>query len=243
VPAVTGRRLVVLLAALAGALPVTAVGVAAFSDSASVAGEFAAAADFSPVLRSVPDVLGAPREGSTLTVNDADYEAGLPPTGRTYRWLRCNSAGGSCTAIASATGTSYVVSGVVGSTIRVEETAVRGAAPAVVTTSDPTIAAQSGGLSVVPTNTSSPSISGTTAVGQTLTAATGSWSGASGGYDYQWLRCNALGTDCVAVGANASTYLLTALDSGARMRVRVIAKVFLSSTTNAATTPDTSIVN
>jgi hypothetical protein len=239
------RRRVLALAALLGALAGgTGLAVAAFSESVTNASSFAAAADFSPVLRSVPDVLGAPREGSTLTANNADYEASLPPTNRTYQWLRCNAAGASCAAIAAAVAQTYVVAALdVGSTIRVRTVDSRGAAPAVTTDSDPTVVAQNGGLSVVPTNTASPQITGTTTSGQTLTVSDGTWSGASGGFDYQWYRCNAVGTSCVAVGANASTYALTALDVGSRMRARVIAKVLLSSTTNAATTQDTSIVD
>lgn len=234
------RVLLVALFALAGS---GSFALAAFSESVSVGASFDAAASFSPVLRSVPDVVGAPREGSTLTANNADYEAGLPPTARTYRWLQCSTSGTGCTAIAGATASTYLVTAVAGSTLRVEETALRGTAPAVVTTSDPTVPAQTGGLSSVPTNTAPPTISGTTAVGSTLSVSNGTWSGASGGFDYTWYRCNTLGTSCTAVGANASTYLLAVGDTGARMRARVTAKVLLSSVTNAATTPDTSLVN
>jgi Concanavalin A-like lectin/glucanases superfamily/Glycosyl hydrolase family 26 len=58
-------------------------------------------------------------------------------------------------------------------------------------TSTPTAAA--------PANTAAPSISGSTAVGATLTGSKGSWSGSPTGYKYQWQRCT--------IGSYSSTVL------------------------------------
>lgn len=241
-----GRRPTALIAVLAGALAGgAAVAAGAFSEGTTNSGNsFAAAANFSPVLESVPDVLGAPRGGSALTAVNSDYLASLPPTARSYQWRRCNASGAACADIALATSSTYTVLDTdAGSTIRVRTIDTRGDAPAVTTDSDPTIVAQAGGLSAVPTNSAAPAVDDTTpSPGQTITVSNGTWSGATGGYDYQWYRCNTLGTACAAVGTNVNTYAVTVADQGSRIRARVIAKVLLSSTNNAATTPDSAIV-
>jgi hypothetical protein len=75
-----------------------------------------------------------------------------------------------------------------------------------------------------PANTAPPTISGTPAVGQTLTASNGSWSNSPSSYAYQWLRCNGGGNSCTPVpGATQQTYKLTQADAGHTMRVRVTA--------------------
>ncbi len=75
-----------------------------------------------------------------------------------------------------------------------------------------------------PVNTTPPTISGTPTVGQTLTAANGTWSNAPTSYAHQWLRCNSGGNNC-AVVANGTqqTYTLVAADAGHTMRVKVTA--------------------
>jgi hypothetical protein len=76
-----------------------------------------------------------------------------------------------------------------------------------------------------PAPTAAPTISGTTTVGQTLTASTGSWSGTTPmSYGYQWLRCDSTGGACTGIsGATSSSYLLASADSGATLRVSVTA--------------------
>ncbi len=69
--------------------------------------------------------------------------------------------------------------------------------------------------------TVTPTISGTAAVGKTLTASTGSWSPTPGkqgraDYTFQWLR-NGVAID----GATGKTYTVTAADRGAQLQVRV----------------------
>jgi acid phosphatase type 7 len=75
-----------------------------------------------------------------------------------------------------------------------------------------------------PVNTALPSISGSVVVGQTLTAAPGSWTNSPTGYSYQWLQCDSSGANCVAIsGATASTYVLQRADLGKTVRVSVTA--------------------
>ncbi|HET8895399.1 MAG TPA: hypothetical protein VFM96_15015 [Gaiellaceae bacterium] len=75
-----------------------------------------------------------------------------------------------------------------------------------------------------PANTTLPSISGTTAVGQTLTASDGTWSNMPTSFAYQWLRCNGGGNSCVNVAnGTQKTYTLVGADAGHTIRVRVTA--------------------
>jgi hypothetical protein len=76
-----------------------------------------------------------------------------------------------------------------------------------------------------PTLRTLPAITGTAQVGQTLTAANGTWGGTEPlTFSYQWRRCGKAAVSCVNVaGATAQTYVLAAADRGKRMRVRVTA--------------------
>jgi hypothetical protein len=76
-----------------------------------------------------------------------------------------------------------------------------------------------GGGGTAPANTVLPLISGTTAVGSTLTTTTGTWTGSPTiTYAYQWLR----GGTPIG-GANASSYPLVSGDAGATITVAVTA--------------------
>jgi hypothetical protein len=75
-----------------------------------------------------------------------------------------------------------------------------------------------------PQNTAPPTITGTPAVGQTLTSTTGTWTGAPTSFAFQWTRCNAQGTACVAIpNATAQTYVVQQADVGSTIRVNVTA--------------------
>ena len=80
---------------------------------------------------------------------------------------------------------------------------------------------------VAPVAVSPPSISGGFApqTGQLLSATNGSWNGASsGGFTYQWRRCDSAGNNCADIGgATASTYAVVNADVGSRLRVVVTA--------------------
>jgi len=75
-----------------------------------------------------------------------------------------------------------------------------------------------------PVNTAPPAISGTTTVGQTLTASNGTWSNSPTSFAYQWLRCNGGGNNCAAVAnGTQQTYTLVGADAGHTLRVKVTA--------------------
>jgi hypothetical protein len=75
-----------------------------------------------------------------------------------------------------------------------------------------------------PANTALPTVSGSAAQSAKLSATTGTWTGGSITYSYQWTRCDSSGQSCATIaGATAQTYVLTSDDVGSTIRVRVIA--------------------
>ena len=77
---------------------------------------------------------------------------------------------------------------------------------------------------LIPVNSSLPTISGTTTFGQILTAGTGTWSNTPTSYSYLWSRSTSSnGTFSTISGATASTYTLVAADVGKFLRVSVAA--------------------
>jgi hypothetical protein len=84
-------------------------------------------------------------------------------------------------------------------------------------------------LKVAPTNTGQPAITGTAAVGQTLTASNGTWTGSPTSFTYQWVRCPASGgasdgSDCAVIGgATTASYVVATGDVGFTLRIRVTA--------------------
>jgi hypothetical protein len=76
-----------------------------------------------------------------------------------------------------------------------------------------------------PSNTAPPTISGNIAVGQTLTATTGTWNGTTPiTYSYQWARNNASGGFDPITNATQATYSLTTADAGHKLFVQVKAQ-------------------
>jgi sugar lactone lactonase YvrE len=75
-----------------------------------------------------------------------------------------------------------------------------------------------------PAASAPPTVSGTPAVGQTVSATTGSWSNQPLSYSYQWQDCDPTGVTCTDItGATASMYTATTSDVGRTLRVIVTA--------------------
>ena len=71
-----------------------------------------------PWPKALPVVTGTAQEGQTLTASTGRWFG--TPTSYGYQWLRCDSAGSNCTAVADATANAYALgAGDVGSTMRV----------------------------------------------------------------------------------------------------------------------------
>jgi Bacterial Ig-like domain (group 3) len=169
-----------------------------------------------PANTAVPTITGT-AAGGTLTEVHGTWTN--TPTSYTYQWLSCTGASAStCTSISGATAQTYAVPAANdGLGYEVQETAsnISGAgAPATSAVLIPP----------PPANTVLPAISGTVAVGQTLTASTGTWSNGPTAYAYQWQRCSGSPLSCSAIsGATGASYVLTSSDAGFTTEVQVTA--------------------
>jgi hypothetical protein len=142
-----------------------------------------------------------------------------PPASFNYQWQSCDSSGANCVAIPGATSATYTPTGsITGHKVQVEVTAVNTAG------SVAAASAVTGLILSAPVNLTAPSITGTPTVGDTLTAANGSWSYSPTGYEYLWLDCNSSGTSCTEIpGATSATYVLSTADAGHTVEVMVAA--------------------
>lgn len=186
-----------------------------------------------PSSTTLPAITGTPVSGQTLTASQGTW-AGTTPISYTYQWQRCSSAGSGCSAIAGATSPSYALgSAEVGFAIRVTVTAsnsvgstsASSAATAAVTSATPPPTA--------PSATTLPSIGGTPAVGQTLSASPGTWAGTTPmSYAYQWQQCNSTGGSCSPIAnATASSFAIASTLAGSTVRVSVTASNSVASAT------------
>jgi hypothetical protein len=220
------RTILVLAGAATAALAFTAAGPAA--GNAAVA----------PQNTSLPSISGAAHDGSTLTASKGGWANS--PTSYAYQWQRCDSSGGACQPIASATGTRYTVVGAdVKQRLKVAVTATNTAGSGIATSRATDVVTTTGST---PANTSPPAISGTFKEGNTLTVTPGGWSGSpTPTFTYQWQRCDATGGACADLsGSSATTYATINADVGNTLRVKVTATNSHGAT--LATTPETVMI-
>jgi hypothetical protein len=188
-----------------------------------------------PLNVSAPSVTGTPEVGRTLTAARGTWNN--KPTKFAYQWQRCDATGMTCAPISGATAQTYSVSGVdVGSTLSVSVTARNslGAATAV--------APVTGIVPGPPVSMAPPAITGTATVGQTLTATTGTWTGAPTAFAFAWRRCDSSGDGCTDIAGTAGqTYVVSAADVGFTVRVTVTATNASGSAT-AVSAPTTVVV-
>lgn len=183
-----------------------------------------------PASTTAPKVSGSLAVGATLTVSGGSW-SGAQPIALSYQWERCDTDGGHCAAISGATGATYRVgSSDAGHRLVVAVTArnAAGSTQAVAT---------AGNIGGAPASTAAPKASGSLAVGGTLVASAGSWSGAQPiAISYQWERCDLDGGHCAAIpGATGATYRVAAADAGHRIVVIVAARNSAGTTTAVAT--------
>jgi subtilisin family serine protease len=126
-------------------------------------------------------------------------------------WRRCDTSGNACASTGVA-GTTYAVTAAdTGSRIRAFVTASNSGGSTTAATAPSSVVPPP-----APANQSLPLLTGDAKVGSTLTASTGTWSGASA-YAYHWWRC--VGTTCAYVaGATTPTLTLGTGDIGATFR-------------------------
>jgi hypothetical protein len=184
-----------------------------------------AAPTVAPANTAEPRVTGTTRVGQVLRTTRGSW-SGTEPFDFTFRWYRCDGIGApdasNCQRIANAPNATYVLRQAdAGFRIRSQVTASNddGSDTA---TSNPTGVIQS----ARPANSTEPSISGTAAVGNRLTANRGDWVGETPiTYSFQWLRCATDGSNCSEIaGATDNQYVVTGSDAGRTLRVRVTAR-------------------
>jgi len=165
-----------------------------------------------PVASVAPSVTAVAQVGKKLTGAPGTW-TGSGTIKYAYQWYRCDSAGAHCKSIHGATKSTYTqvekdAAVTVGLTVRATDS--KGTTSAYASLVGLVAAAGSPLYSTAP-----PGISGTATVGQALQASTGGWSQAPTAFAYQWLRCNANGRVCAAIGgATAAAYTVTSADAG-----------------------------
>jgi hypothetical protein len=173
-----------------------------------------------------------PYVGDTLNVSNGTWSNS--PTKFTYQWQRCDAQ--NCANIAGATSDSYkLVKDDANHRMRAVVTATNADGNASATATSTLVFD-----AVPPTNTARPTVSGTQAVGNTLTATNGTWRYAAS-FRYQWQHCDQNGNNCVNIpGATGQTYGIRTSDVGMGLRVNVTATNRFGSRT--ATSDKTALV-
>ena len=185
--------------------------------AARISAHYAAAE--SPVKISNPTISGDSVDGQTLTANPGKW-SGAGPLSYSYRWESCSAAGAGCSDDADRGSTYQLGPSDVGTTLEVVVTAT---GPGGSSSATSRVTGAVGAAS--PVNTLLPSISGTAADGQVLTASAGSWSGTPPlSYSYQWQSCSPSASNCAdVIGQTGSTYQLGPGDVGRTLDVSVTA--------------------
>lgn len=159
-----------------------------------------------PANSAKPAVSGSALVGATLTSTTGTWTGSAPIT-YMRQWLRCTSTAttAGCTTISGATGASYVlVTADVGRFVRVRVTAANARGP-VDALSEPTAAV--GVPSGKPVLVTAPAITGSTRVGSTLTASSGTWTGGVPmTFRVQWATCAPGSNTCYYNGAIGTTF-------------------------------------
>ena len=173
-----------------------------------------------PTNTGAPAIAGSATNLQTLAASPGTWTNS--PTTLAYKWEDCDASGAGCTAIAGATASTYTLAySDVGDTIRVVVSATNAGGSATATSAPtapiaPVLVPWAN--TPVPTPLTAPSVSGSAAVGGTLTCATGRWSGSPAGYAYRWVRANA-----PILNATGPTYAVTAADRGHQLSCTVTA--------------------
>jgi hypothetical protein len=172
--------------------------------------------------KPIPTVSGVASVGQLLTAGTSGWNP--VPTSFSYVWLRNGIA------ISGASSSTYrLVAADRGFVISIRVTPVLTGYSSTAKTSDPTGVVATGTF----TSTTVPTISGTVAVGQILTAATAAWS-PTAVITYQWKRGGAS-----ISGATSAQYTVAPADAGSRLTVTATgtaAEITSVSTTSAETT-------
>jgi hypothetical protein len=209
-----GHALVAIVQARSGA---TSQAVFSAATAAAVAGEGGDVSEgdetvAGPLSSAPPVVAFVIQQGRQLTGAVGSW-SGSGAIKYAYQWHRCDTAGAHCKSIRGATGRTYTfVAKDVGQTIgfAVRATDRTGTRKAYASLVGPVA-----GPTAKLVSTGQPTVIGVPKEGQTLQVSAGSWSPTPTTIEYQWQRCNPNGRRCKPLaGATASTYAVTAADTG-----------------------------
>ncbi len=206
------------------------------SGYANLIGPIAAAS--SPLVSTIqPVISGTTNQGQSLQVSDGLWSP--KPTLVSYAWQRCTQYGRACVPIPNATTSSYVAgaddvghalvaivtatSGATTVSAFSTTAAVVGATTTVTSTTTTTTTTTTAGKG--PALTARPTVTGSVAAGNRLTAGPGTWSGSGTlAYAYQWYRCSTTGATCSSIhGATGPSYKLVLKDIGQTIGLTVSA--------------------
>ena len=204
-----GHALVAIVQARSGA---TSQAVFSVATAPVVAGAGADETVTGPLSSAPPVVAFVIQQGRQLT-GAAGSWFGSGAIKYAYQWYRCDTAGAHCKSIRGATGRTYtLVAKDVGKTIGF---GVRATDKTGTTRAYASLVGPVAGLNAKLVSTGQPTVIGVPKDGQTLQVSAGSWSPTPTTIGYQWLRCNPNGRLCKPLpGATASTYAVTAADTG-----------------------------
>jgi hypothetical protein len=212
------------------------------SGATSLIQQATSVAGLEPTIVEVPTIFVTPPSGQAALDDDGKvlvgslFRTGLGtwrgqfPLTYKYQWKKCD-AKGDCYTIPSATASTFQPT--------IDLFGWRIAATVIATnaiSSTESTSKPSGVLTAAaPHGTDTPAITGQNVVGQSLSVATGTFTGtAPFSYSYVWRRCDAPGTlpSCVAIpGATSSSYTLQQADLGATIRAYVTATNVMGSDT------------
>jgi hypothetical protein len=200
----------------------TALAAASVVGLIALVGSAAAQPAVAPTNTKPPSISGTARDGGTLTAHLGDW-TGTQPITLAWVWKRCDSRGGNCFELPGSGNREQwpLGPGDVGHRLRITVTARN---------QDGQRSATSGPTSVVrvarpvaPRNTSPPTISGTAQEGQPLSGNAGQWEGTPPiDLNFFWQRCDRNGASCADIaGATSTQYILSPVDVGDRVRLRI----------------------
>ena len=190
-----------------------------------------------PVNTAAPVVSGTNALGGTLTTtNGAWTDADVDTLTYAYQWQRADSGSGTGATNIGANSNAYTLAlSEAHKYIRVTVTANDGYGG---TTPVSTTWVQVGDSA--PLNNVTPVVSGTYAVGGTLTTTNGTWTDADGdtlAYSYQWQRADSgSGSNATNIGADSNAYALALSEAHKYIRVTVTANDGYGGTTPVSTT-------
>jgi hypothetical protein len=166
-----------------------------------------------PLNTAIPSISGTTGVGNVLTSSTGTW-SGTPPITFAYQWKRAGSN------ISGATSSTYtLIAADAGNAITVTVTATNPISAVAATSSATTE------ITYAPQNSVAPSVSGSTAIGSSLSTTNGTWAGyPSPTFAYQWNRSGS-----AIAGATSSTYTTVNGDAGTAITCTVTA-------TNAAGT-------